>query len=54
MLLAVSLRLIELIIVYCRTPWDEGKGKKGDELNDEGYMNLGKIVGASPTRGTKS
>lgn len=44
----------DLTVVYCRTRWDEGKGKTngGEEPGEEGYMNLGKMVGASPVRGT--
>ena len=43
-----------LTAVYCRTRWDDGKGKgkAGEEAGEEGYMNLGKMVGASPVRGT--
>jgi hypothetical protein len=42
--------------VYCRTVWDDGKGKEAghtsiEEGNEEGYMNLGKLVGASSVRG---
>ena len=41
------------MVVYCRTRWDDGKGKgkHGEEASEEGYMNLGKMVGASPFRG---
>jgi len=41
------------MVVYCRTRWDDGKGKgkNGEEVGEEGYMNLGKMVGASPVRG---
>jgi len=44
---------IELTVVYCRTRWDDGKGtsKGGDEAGEEGYLNLGKMIGASPVRG---
>ena len=43
-----------LTVVYCRTRWDDGKGKAkaGEEAGEEGYMNLGKMIGASPVRGT--
>lgn len=41
--------------MYCRTKWDDGKKGNvavGDELTgEEGYMNLGKMVGASSVRG---
>ena len=41
--------------MYCRTKWDDGKGKgKGIEENEDGYMNLGKLIGASPVRGSPS
>jgi len=42
-------------LVYCRTKWDDGKKGNvavGDESNgEEGYMNLGKMIGASAVRG---
>jgi len=43
-----------LTVVYCRTRWDDGKGKAkaGEEAGEEGYMNLGKMIGASSVRGT--
>jgi hypothetical protein len=43
-----------LTVVYCRTRWDDGKEKSkvGEEAGEEGYMNLGKMIGASPVRGT--
>ena len=41
--------------MYCRTKWDDGKkgnGAGGDEsTGEEGYMNLGKMIGASAVRG---
>ena len=42
--------------MYCRTKWDFGtEGKKEvqveEESNDEGYMNLGRMVGVSAVRG---
>jgi hypothetical protein len=46
---------IRLILVYCRTKWDDGKpagkGKGTEETDEDGYLNLGKLVGASPSRG---
>lgn len=43
--------------MYCRTKWDFGtEGKKEgqaveEESNEEGYINLGRMVGASAVRG---
>jgi hypothetical protein len=41
--------------VYCRTKWDDGKpagkGKGIEETDEDGYLNLGKLVGASSSRG---
>jgi len=40
--------------VYCRTKWDDGKkGNAGvdESTGEEGYMNLGEMVGASAVRG---
>ena len=41
--------------MYCRTKWDDGKKGNvtvGDEsTGEEGYMNLGKMIGASSVRG---
>lgn len=50
-----NLCFVWLITVYCRTKWDDGKKGDvavGDELTgEEGYMNLGKMIGASSERG---
>lgn len=47
--------ILILIEVYCRTKWDDGKpsgrGNGADETDEEGYLNLGKLVGASSNRG---
>ena len=43
-----------LILVYCRTKWDDGSEKPGEENSEEGYTNLGKLVGASSFRGISS
>jgi hypothetical protein len=40
------------MVVYCRAVWDDGKAKQGDDSNEEGFMNLGKLVGMSQRRGT--
>jgi len=40
--------------VYCRTRWDDGNGNgmgNNDQENEDGYLNLGKLIGASPIRG---
>jgi hypothetical protein len=45
--------IIILIEVYCRSKWDDGKsaGKGTEDTDEEGYLNLGKLVGASSSRG---
>jgi hypothetical protein len=45
--------IIILIEVYCRSKWDDGKsaGKVTEDTDEEGYLNLGKLVGASSSRG---
>ena len=53
-----ALEQIRLISVYCRTKWDDGKpagkGKSLEETDEDGYLNLGKLVGASSSRGMTS
>ncbi|KAL8725387.1 MAG: hypothetical protein Q9181_006438 [Wetmoreana brouardii] len=49
-------RKADVRCVYCRTTWQQDEVslediKKGAEVNEEGYVNVGGQLGLSPTRG---
>lgn len=47
-----STRGIDTTCVFCRSPWEPKKTKKQDKnLNEEGYLNVGEVLGLPSKRG---